>query len=99
MTFKLYNHHFMGNTNSAFLSKAQITISPDLMKYITTNYVNLAYDDENKMIQIKPSQSGLKYYNGKIGAMGFYKAFKINLKGQFEARYNLKDDSIMVYLK
>jgi hypothetical protein len=88
----------MGNTNSAFLSRSQITISPDLMKYITTNYVNLAYDDDNKMIRITPSESGLKYYQGKIGAIGFYKAFKIKLVGQFEARYNLADDAILIYL-
>lgn len=100
MTFKIYKPHFLGNTNSASLNKSQITISPDLVDYITdTKFVELAYDDENEVIRIKPVEHGIKIYNGKMGAIGFFRNFRIKTGGQFNARYDSDDKCIYIMLK
>lgn len=100
MTFKVYKPHFLGNTNSASLNKSQIVISPDLVDCIVdTKFVELAYDDETDTIRITPAEHGIKIYNGKIGAIGFFRNFRIKTIGQFDAKYSYEDKCIYIMLK
>lgn len=99
MAFKVYRPHIGDISNSVNISKTHITISSDLKEKIKTNNVELAYDDEDGIIRIKPSNIGVKIKNGKIGAAGFLRGFKIDVKGKFEANYNDQDQCIYVNIK
>lgn len=55
--------------------------------------------NKNEVIRIKPVEHGIKIYNGKMGAIGFFRNFRIKTGGQFNARYDSDDKCIYIMLK
>ncbi|MDD3653863.1 MAG: hypothetical protein PHO01_06735 [Desulfotomaculaceae bacterium] len=99
MAFEVYKPN---NENGYIVSvsKNHLTLNKRLITKLNPSYVQLAYDSETKTIRIKPSsdESGLIVNKNKIGARGFFKHFKIQNKGKFNATYDENEKAVYIRL-
>ncbi|MDI6709934.1 MAG: hypothetical protein QMC81_03655 [Thermoanaerobacterales bacterium] len=82
------------------LSKSSIVLNKLARAKIKADRLELAYDPEKRLIRIRPGTDGsaLNLKKTKVHARGFFKHFKIQEKGRFEAHYDEEENALYVQL-
>jgi hypothetical protein len=99
MAFEVYKPRLEKEATVA-ISKNHLTLNKKLIGKLNTEYVELAYDPDTKTIRIaaKNNENGLVLNKNKIGARGFFKHFKIEQKGKYNAVFNENEKALYVRL-
>jgi hypothetical protein len=85
---------------SAKLTKTHLILSPNLHKKLGNNKAIVAYDSDDEVLKLTPTESGgLKVTEGKIQSKGFVSFFGIDKKGTFNAEWDDKQGAIFINLK
>ncbi|OPZ74085.1 MAG: hypothetical protein BWY80_00723 [Firmicutes bacterium ADurb.Bin456] len=81
------------------ISKNIIVLDQPSLESFNTKAIELAYDNDRKIIKIQPSKDGHVLRNKKkIYAKGFFNCFNISKKGLFGAKYDKSKDTLYVDL-
>lgn len=99
MAFEVYIPR-SSNDNKVALTKHHIRLGNGMIKHLTTDRVEVAYDRSSGKLRIKSVEDGgIKLSKNKIGAQGIFKYFDLReKKGTYPAEYNEKEKAIYVNL-
>ncbi|HUW65146.1 MAG TPA: hypothetical protein VMW83_10720 [Spirochaetia bacterium] len=79
------------------LSKNSIVLNKIAREKLSSNSIQLAYDQDTRTIRIKPVESGgILIKKTKIFGKGFFKQFGIEFKGAFPASYDEQENALYV---
>ncbi|KJS12248.1 MAG: hypothetical protein VR67_09975 [Peptococcaceae bacterium BRH_c8a] len=98
MTFEVYVPR-SNDANVVTITKHHIRIGNKLLGKIKGDRVEIAYDRDSNKLRIRGlDEGGLILSGNKIGATGVFKYFELDERGNFQAEFNDKDNSIHVDL-
>lgn len=80
------------------ISKNHISMTNSFASKLNSNFVELAYNKDHKIIRIKPSEAGIKINKSKIGAAGFFKHHEIDIKARVAGEFDIKTGCIFIKL-
>ena len=81
------------------LSKMTIVLDKNARALLDNpEHVELAFDKDNKIIRIIPSDTGAVVKKTKVFAQGFYKAFEISASGKYDSIFDENDKALFVKL-
>lgn len=78
-------------------SKSSIVLNNVAREKLNSQNVELAYDDETKMVRIRAVENGgMQIKKTKVFGKGFFKHFGINPQGKCEASFNEQERALYV---
>jgi len=104
MAFEVYHSRKQGSEKVinpiVRLSKNSIVLDKTARQLLENpEYVELAYDSDEKIIRIVPSNNGTQVKKTKLPAQRFYKVFEIDVTGKFNGVFNEEEKALFVNLK
>jgi len=87
------------NVPSVKLSKQSISLNKTARELLCNpEFVSLAYDKNNHVIRIMPSESGIAVRKTKFRSKVFFSQFDIDVTGKYDGTYNEASQALFVSL-